>query len=64
MESLTKDQAIVLAGSAAALSRLLGVSRSAITQWGYTVPAARVQQLKTLRPDWFAGGFTPTAEPG
>jgi DNA-binding transcriptional regulator YdaS (Cro superfamily) len=62
MNSLTKDQAIVLAGSAAALSRLLGISRSAITQWGYTVPDARVAQLKTLRPEWFEGGFTQVNE--
>jgi DNA-binding transcriptional regulator YdaS (Cro superfamily) len=63
MENLTKDEAIVLAGSAAKLSALLGVSRSAITQWGYAVPAKRVEQLKTLKPEWFLGGFTHNVNP-
>jgi hypothetical protein len=63
MKDLTKDEAIVLAGSAAKLSVLLGVSRSAITQWNFYVPKKRLEQLKTLKPEWFLGGFTEVVNP-
>lgn len=50
---LKTAEAVSLAGSAAALARLLRISRSAISQWGDDVPTARVWQLKAIRPDWF-----------
>lgn len=46
--------AIKLAGSAKALADLLGISKSAVSQWGNTVPELRVYRLRELRPDWFA----------
>jgi DNA-binding transcriptional regulator YdaS (Cro superfamily) len=50
---MEKEQAINLAGSARKLSEMLGISRAAISQWGVTIPQARVWQLKAMRPDWF-----------
>jgi DNA-binding transcriptional regulator YdaS (Cro superfamily) len=50
---MEKEQAINLAGSARKLAEMLGISRAAISQWGLTIPQARVWQLKAMRPDWF-----------
>jgi|TARA_R110002126_G_scaffold2772_1_gene15372 DNA-binding transcriptional regulator YdaS (Cro superfamily) len=50
---MDKLQAIKNAGSAKNLAQLLGITRAAISQWGDTVPQARVWQLKALRPEWF-----------
>ena len=47
------QNAIQLAGSATELARLLGISISAVSQWGDSVPEARVWQLKAIRPEWF-----------
>ena len=44
---------ITKAGGVTALSKMLGISRAAIYQWGEKVPQARVWQLKLLQPDWF-----------
>ena len=46
-------KAIELAGSAKELAALLGVTQSAVSQWGEDLPKARVWQLMTLRPAWF-----------
>jgi DNA-binding transcriptional regulator YdaS (Cro superfamily) len=51
---MEKEQAINLAGSARKLAEMLGISRAAISQWGVTIPQARVWQLKAMHPDWFA----------
>lgn len=53
------QQAIKLAGSAKALADLLGITQSAISQWGEFVPPSRVWQLKVLRPVWFTSGAAP-----
>lgn len=45
--------AITLAGSTTALAELLGISLSAISQWGENVPELRVYKLRELKPDWF-----------
>jgi hypothetical protein len=50
---MTKQQAIELAGTAMALSKILGIQRQAISQWGDEIPPARLWQLKMLRPKWF-----------
>ena len=50
---MKKQEAIERAGSPKALADLLGISQSAISQWGEEVPDARVWQLKALRPGWF-----------
>lgn len=46
-------KAIELAGSPKELSELLGITPSAISQWGDDVPQAREWQLRYLRPAWF-----------
>ena len=45
--------AIELAGGASKLADLLGINRSAVSQWEETLPEARIWQLKVLRPKWF-----------
>ena len=45
--------AVHLAGSAAKLAALLGITKSAVSQWGEDVPEMRVFQLKVLKPEWF-----------
>jgi hypothetical protein len=47
------QQAIDLAGSANALSKLLKITPGAVSQWGEDVPDKRIWQLKVLRPKWF-----------
>lgn len=53
MRGMKTQHAIELAGSAAGLAKLLGITQSAICQWGEEIPQARVWQLKALRPSWF-----------
>ncbi|NMM21559.1 MAG: Cro/Cl family transcriptional regulator [Rhodoferax sp.] len=48
----TKD-AIELAGSAAALSRILNITQSAICQWGDDIPELSLFRLKERKPAWF-----------
>jgi len=51
---MTKSEAIRLAGSKSALSRVLGISRQAINLWpGERIPPLRVYQLRERRPEWF-----------
>lgn len=45
--------AIDMAGSMTALASMLGISVSAVSQWGDTIPEQRVWQLRVLRPEWF-----------
>ena len=47
------QNAIDKAGSATALAQILGITGSAITQWGDTIPPLRIYELKELRPKWF-----------
>lgn len=49
---MTKEKAILLAGSSSKLARLLGVSRQAVTNW-VLIPKGRLWQLKVLHPEWF-----------
>lgn len=51
---MTKEDAIKLAGSQAALARMLGITRGAVNQWKQ-MPQGRVYQLMHLKPEWFAG---------
>lgn len=55
-------KAIEHAGSPKALADLLGITQSAISQWGEDVPEARVWQLRVLKPEWFAEGKPRRAE--
>lgn len=51
---MKKKQAIQLAGGTAkALADLLGLTESAVSQWGEDLPLLRVYQLRDLRPEWF-----------
>lgn len=50
---MSKEFAIYKAGGVLQLSKLLGISRAAIYQWGKEIPQARVWQLKALKPEWF-----------
>ena len=50
---MKKETAIAFAGNANRLAKLLGINRAAITQWGQDVPPRRVDQLRTLKPEWF-----------
>lgn len=45
--------AIAKAGSATELAEILGITLSAISQWGDNVPELRVYKLRELKPDWF-----------
>lgn len=48
------DEAIRMAGgTSAALAEMLGITPSAVSQWGEDVPRAREWQLRVLRPEWF-----------
>jgi len=49
---MTKEEAIARAGNAAALARLLGISRGAVSNWK-KIPQGRVYQLMHLKPEWF-----------
>jgi len=62
MLSMKTETAIQLAGSRAKLSRLLGVSRAAVTQYKEILPPKRVQRLRVVHPEWFADSAPPTAE--
>lgn len=54
------SQAITQAGSAAALAKMLGITQSAISQWGENVPQPRVWQLQVMKPSWFRKPKTTT----
>lgn len=45
--------AIELAGSMTALAEILGISVSAVSQWGARIPQQREWQLRVVRPEWF-----------
>jgi DNA-binding transcriptional regulator YdaS (Cro superfamily) len=53
MKPIKKKDAIVIAGSAAKLARCLGVSRSAVTQWGEWMPPYRAMQLREKMPEQY-----------
>lgn len=55
-------KAIELAGSMKSLAEILGITVSAISQWGETIPQMRVWQLRVLRPQWFSAEEEKTAE--
>lgn len=49
---MTTEQAVEFAGSKAALARLLGVTRGAVSQW-VQLPKGRLYQLMVMKPEWF-----------
>lgn len=50
---MNTSTAIKLAGSSKGLAELLGIHPSAVSQWGDSIPEARIWQLRVLRPSWF-----------
>lgn len=51
---MTKQEAINLAGSAAELANVLGISRQAVCQWpGDSIPPLQVYRLRERKPRWF-----------
>lgn len=46
-------EAIRRAGGRNALGRILGISGSAISQWGEDIPLLRRYELKERKPGWF-----------
>jgi DNA-binding transcriptional regulator YdaS (Cro superfamily) len=42
------EEAVRLAGTAAELARLLGISRAAVSKWGDEVPPLRAYQIREL----------------
>ena len=49
---MTKEKAILLAGSQIKLAEILGVTKQAVNNW-VEIPKGRVWQLRVLRPEWF-----------
>lgn len=45
------------------LARILGVSPSAVSQYGEELPDVRALQLYTLRPEWFRDRPIPIVKP-
>lgn len=54
MTSITTYRLVKLAKGRRNVAQLLGISTQAVYKWGKQVPAARVDQLRKLRPEWFA----------
>ena len=52
ISNMTKEKAILLAGSQKKLADLLGVTKQAVNNW-VDIPKGRVWQLRVLRPEWF-----------
>lgn len=53
MGGMNKKDAIKLAGSAAELARVLGISRQAVSRWRGKLPPLQVYRLRELKPRWF-----------
>lgn len=53
-------QAIRRAGSGKALAELLGVTPSAVSQYGKELPTKRDQVLREKRPAWYAEKPAPS----
>jgi len=51
---MNTQKAIELAGSSSLLAGLLGITPSAISQWGEEIPDKRMWQLRVIKPEWFA----------
>jgi DNA-binding XRE family transcriptional regulator len=52
ISNMTKERAILLAGTPAKLAKLLGVTRQAVNNWD-EIPKGRLWQLRVLKPEWF-----------
>lgn len=52
ISNMTKEKAILLAGSQIKLAELLGVTKQAVNNW-VDIPKGRIWQLRVLKPEWF-----------
>ena len=50
---MQKTIAIEKAGGVSRLADILGVTRSAVSQWRGDLPPLQAYRLRDLRPDWF-----------
>lgn len=57
-------KAIEMAGSMTALAAMLGITVSAVSQWGDMIPKQREWQLRVLRPEWFKDEPAPAPRRG
>jgi len=53
---MKKLDAIRCAGSKAKLARALGVTPSAVSQWGDELPKQRAWQVRAMYPEWVKRG--------
>lgn len=51
---MNKQTAIKKAGGVRQLADLLKISTQAVYKWPDKVPAAKVDHLRTLKPEWFS----------
>jgi hypothetical protein len=58
---MLKSDAIDKAGGQTRLAEILGITRSAVSQWGLHVTPLQVYRLRELRPEWFADATPDTA---
>ena len=55
MRTMTKNEAVKLAGSQTNLARIFGITPQAVIQWpDGPLPDARLYELRGRRPEWFA----------
>lgn len=47
------DEAIRKAKGRNNLAKILGITGSAVSQWGETIPELRMYQLRRKKPHWF-----------
>lgn len=64
IETMETKTAIEMAGSMTALAAMLGITVSAVSQWGETIPEQREWQLRVLRPEWFRDEPLPPVRAG
>ena len=53
LDEMTKAAAVERAGSQAALADVLGISRQAVSKWGYEIPLLQLYRLRDVKPEWF-----------
>ena len=60
MRTMTKNEAVKLAGSQSNLARIFGITPQAVIQWPEgPLPDARLYELRGRRPEWFTGPTCP-----
>jgi hypothetical protein len=52
-DGMTKAEAVRRAGSQTALAEMLGITKQAVSRWGYEMPLLQVYRLREIKPGWF-----------